>query len=747
MATTDIVMDSDDGPVVVTRGPVVDQVVTRPANAPLSSDHAAGVLPHAQSEPLSQVMDIGSDGREQLAEYSIRLEGMDENRDRLGSAPASTTNMAGVNTGSILLDASASQATQELPETVAYLNEANLAHELDDFLSEIPSNPPLGFDNYLVPLFGAAPPFPSPEQIVLPLLNNAPFPATGRTQWVPDFTFGPPSEHVDIQAFLKNIEGSIELVLARDDAGSVGGLRPEDVAGWTELQELDLNEKKALVDECCVSDLLGSLMDITSDPARLAFVRDSHNQATLSMLGYTTESIKLPPELRDRKKRRSEKVGMVQWGEENTSTAAGEMQQERTSGNIRNGRAAVGLGKSSSRSQASDHTPSGSEDTVMAEPNSVTGNGTVAEPTLSPDTGSAGGGGIRQGKIRVEAEERAVDPLLLDLEDTLKTISLRSWPLPETAKHFIRKPRSSDVNVLTEVRSSPIPFLLPEQVSDNAPPRLPSPGATGVQEQVASISPTQRPHAMIELSILTPAPHPPHTPRHSLSLALLESQTLEDISEALVCANRWIPRSMNVGGGVASGACAVIEGTVYGDGEGDTGGKDYAEKLVEYLSTLKAQNQNQDSSAGLGKRDKDAIVILDEQLRIGLPMLNTRLDSVPWKLHKPYWFMHDGGCVHWIIVSSISLLHQCDPPIPTPEKPSNWPYVTSLSPVPHRALCRVCSRVPAVLAVSGDTRLGESPSLVCEGCWALLGAPRAGRDYTEQGEGLNVLPLVSPDGL
>jgi hypothetical protein len=51
------------------------------------------------------------------------------------------------------------------------------------------------------------------------------------------------------------------------------------------------------------------------------------------------------------------------------------------------------------------------------------------------------------------------------------------------------------------------------------------------------------------------------------------------------------------------------------------------------------------------------------------------------------------------------------------------------------------------MAVLGDTRLGESPSLVCEGCWALLGRPKVGRDYSEQGEGLNVLPLVSPDGL
>jgi hypothetical protein len=102
-------------------------------------------------------------------------------------------------------------------------------------------------------------------------------------------------------------------------------------------------------------------------------------------------------------------------------------------------------------------------------------------------------------------------------------------------------------------------------------------------------APQRSAHALIELSILTPAPHPPHTPRHTLSLALLNNQTLEDISEALVCANRWIPRSIN-DSGVPSGACIVIEGTVYGDGEGDGDGKDYAEcvppPLGRFLTAL-----------------------------------------------------------------------------------------------------------------------------------------------------------------
>ncbi|KAL5631219.1 hypothetical protein ACGC1H_006908 [Rhizoctonia solani] len=328
--------------------------------------------------------------------------------------------------------------------------------------------------------------------------------------------------------------------------------------------------------------------------------------------------------------------------------------------------------------------------------------------------------------------------MLLELGDMLGRVELHSWQPADAAKHYIRKPRSSDVNVLAEVRPSAIPFVIPEN-PDRGLREHSSPSDSSLQ------GPTHKrsAHALIELSILTPAPHPPHTPRHTLSLALLNSQTLEDISEALVCGNRWVPRSIN-DSEVPSGACIVIEGTVYGDGEGDADGKDYADKVTEYLAALKAQAN---TPIGLGKKERDAIMILDEQLTIGMPMLSTRLDSIRWKLHKPYWFMHDGGCVHWIIVSSISLLHPNDPLLPTPEKSSNWPYATALSPLPHRALCRVCSRVPAVLAVSGDSRLSESPSLVCDGCWGLLGPPKAGRDYSEGKDGLTILPLVSPDGL
>ncbi|QRV79645.1 snRNA-activating protein of 50 kDa MW carboxy-terminal protein [Ceratobasidium sp. AG-Ba] len=626
MATSDVDMNNDDGPVDAAHGPGVDQVMTGrvATNAPASPNHAAAVLSPTLSQPLDSRIGI----EEHLDQQDAQV-GTGENGGGEGSTSASAFDMVALDA---LLGSGTEQATTApgAPQNTFALGGTNLGHELDDFLVGLPDNLPLAFGNYLVAPFDSASSSQPSALPVQPVLNNQPFPSANRTQWMPDFTFGPPSDHIDIRTFLKNVEESLGPSVSTGARRNAGELRPEDVAGWAELRDMGASEKQALVEECSVSDLLEPVTDITSDPARLAYVRDFHNQTTLHMLGHTTESIRLPPEMRDRKKRGGEgKVAGGPWGEENPPRA---------------GSSAI-----LSRTQESEQTPAAPEDTMMADLHSMTGNGSVATPTPTPGAESRGSGRNRKGKSRTETEDRAGDPLLLDLESTLKTIPLRSWSLPETAKHFVRKPRSSDVNVLTEVRPSQIPFLLPEQVSDNVPSRSPSPSASGLWEEFTPRSPLQRPHAIIELSILTPAPHPPHTPRHSMSLALLSSQTLEDISEALVCANRWIPRSMGLAGGVTSGACAVIEGTVYGDGEGDADGRDYAEKLVEYLSTLKAQN----NSASLSKRDKDAIMVLDEQLTIGLPMLHTRLDSIQWKLHKPYWFMHDGGCVHWIVASSI----------------------------------------------------------------------------------------------
>ncbi|KAG8757451.1 hypothetical protein FRC11_004528 [Ceratobasidium sp. 423] len=466
---------------------------------------------------------------------------------------------------------------------------------------------------------------------LLPYVSSDPVPVNPpparRIQWMPDFTFGPASEPIDIPVFLSSVQETLgpEQNLQQTGCDFRDWVRPEHVAGWSELQVLGLEERKMLQEACSVSDLLTSLTDVTSDPARLNLAKEMHNKSTLAVLGHTTESIKLPPEKRDRKRKVSGKLGFRGEDDPNNEASRGQQHDDDPS---------TGRGAREEGSRV----PGVSLSTRVPE--------TTSGAASAPAPAYSRGGRNRKGKARADAGETVSDPALLELGDMLGGLKLHSWLLTDAAKHYIRKPRSSDVNVLAEVRPSAIPFVVPEDL-DHSPRGHSSPSDTGLQGP----APRGSAHALIELSILTPAPHPPHTPRHTLSLALLNSQTLEDISEALVCANRWVPRSIN-DSGVPSGACIVIEGTVYGDGEGDAEGKDYADKVTEYLAALKAQAS---TPIGLGKKERDAIMILDEQLEIGMPMLSTRLDSVRWKLHKPYWFMHDGGCVHWIVVSSIRL--------------------------------------------------------------------------------------------
>lgn len=70
---------------------------------------------------------------------------------------------------------------------------------------------------------------------------------TRRTQWMPDFTFGPASELIDIRAFLSTVQESLE---PDPETSTSWDIRPEDVAGWEELRALDESTRQALVEEC-----------------------------------------------------------------------------------------------------------------------------------------------------------------------------------------------------------------------------------------------------------------------------------------------------------------------------------------------------------------------------------------------------------------------------------------------------------------------------------------------------------------
>ncbi|TFK20984.1 hypothetical protein FA15DRAFT_598763 [Coprinopsis marcescibilis] len=110
-------------------------------------------------------------------------------------------------------------------------------------------------------------------------------------------------------------------------------------------------------------------------------------------------------------------------------------------------------------------------------------------------------------------------------------------------------------------------------------------------------------------------------------------------------------------------------------------------------------------------------------------MLEVKLSSLSARLHKPYTLLHSGNCEHFIV-----LRHPSDPV-------SGYPQILQVTP-PISTLCRACHKVPAVLSVVGDIRLGESPCILCGPCWDAMGLPVDTEAITTIP--LPVLPTVTP---
>ena len=128
-------------------------------------------------------------------------------------------------------------------------------------------------------------------------------------------------------------------------------------------------------------------------------------------------------------------------------------------------------------------------------------------------------------------------------------------------------------------------------------------------------------------------------------------------------------------------------------------------------------------------------------------MHDTFFSSLTVRLHQPYWLVHEGDCEHFFVIEQIrsvlvSLLshvpsltcfyrlhHPSDPPL------SSYPLTTQITP-PLLDTCRACNKVPAVYAILGDVRLGESPFVICGPCWRCMGLPRG-----EDAQTVTVVPL------
>jgi len=238
--------------------------------------------------------------------------------------------------------------------------------------------------------------------------------------------------------------------------------------------------------------------------------------------------------------------------------------------------------------------------------------------------------------------------------------------LPQEAAVFIRGPKNSDINTLTEIKQ-------------------------------AKNGSTPDPHpAVVTVSVYNRLTWSYNFVYRSSQHVVLSSNTLGELYNVIPCPSKELPDESTVDGllvGYESGPSkypggyvVVIEGTAYGEGLTEN---DYASKLVAHTS---------------------------KPLAIGSKTHETPFSSLSLRLNHPYWLVHHGNCEHFLVVDQIRLLHPHDPP-------SGYPLTTHITP-PLLGNCRACSKVPAVYSIVGDIRLGESPCILCAPCWRNMGMPK-----------------------
>ncbi|KAI0775719.1 snRNA-activating protein of 50kDa MW C terminal-domain-containing protein [Trametes elegans] len=275
-------------------------------------------------------------------------------------------------------------------------------------------------------------------------------------------------------------------------------------------------------------------------------------------------------------------------------------------------------------------------------------------------------------------EHPEVTTLRLKLEAT----KLKCWPLTLHAASFIRPPRQPDHNTLIHVKKL---------------------GTSAAQEHDALIFVTVYNRQSWGQRILS------RLSQH----VLLGSQPLTDLFRAIPCPCKELPEEIRDENGRVTGyqdgpgnddmavdheagVVMCIEGILYGESDRED---DYAHKVLQLSEALPEAKR--------------------PALTKGSALHATQLQDLTVRLHEPYWMLHAGSCEHFFSVTAIRLRHPTDPP-------TGYPLTTQITP-PLSDICRVCTKVPAVYSVVGDTRLGESPFLICGPCWRWMGGSKDDR--------------------
>ncbi|KAF9222581.1 hypothetical protein BS17DRAFT_783085 [Gyrodon lividus] len=321
-------------------------------------------------------------------------------------------------------------------------------------------------------------------------------------------------------------------------------------------------------------------------------------------------------------------------------------------------------------------------------------------------------------------EANEVVPEVRALQERLDSISLACWGLNKQSALFMRTSKHSDFNALSSIKQSGHGALISphnQPLQRNSTPdslRSPSPSPTSPVHGVLD--------ALITLTVHNRVPWV-HSQLTRLSQhAVLSSQTLADFIRSIPCDSSEMPaeqldsegdvlgytystkaQARETGAQFEEGCLLLIEGIVYGDGRP---AEDYADKLLSHLQTLPA-----------GKRPQIT--------KSSTSLTQTLFASLTLRINHPYWMLHQGNCEHFIVVDQIRLSHPSDPP-------SGYPLTLHITPALPE-VCKACFKVPAVFAIAGDLRLGESPCLLCAPCWRNMGPPR-----DEDVDDVMVVPLV-----
>ncbi|KAF8135666.1 snRNA-activating protein of 50kDa MW C terminal-domain-containing protein [Boletus edulis] len=317
------------------------------------------------------------------------------------------------------------------------------------------------------------------------------------------------------------------------------------------------------------------------------------------------------------------------------------------------------------------------------------------------------GGPVPKGRKRKhlpDPETAEAQPEVRALQEKLDAISLQCWRLNQESAFFMRAAKHSDLNALRHVKKSGHGTLVCNKLSS------PSPRFTGTSALNKSA-----PHrdALVTLTVHNRVPWIHSQLTRFSQHVVLSSQSLADFVRAIPCDSSEMPNEVLDSDGNVVGYSyereEQAEETMTRSEEGcllHIEGR----RLLAHLERLPAEKRLQITKSPTS-------------------LSQTTLASLTLRINQPYWMLHQGNCEHFVVVDEIRLAHPHDPL-------SGYPLTVHVTPA-LGYVCKACAKVPAVLTVVGDIRLGESPCLLCMPCWRNMGPPRE-----EDAEQVMVVPLV-----